>query len=72
MAAGDFEQRGLAAMNFLLILVPVSVVLVGLAIWAFFWAVDNGQFDDLESPALDMLREDPAPVSVTPPDREPP
>ncbi|PIV33411.1 MAG: cbb3-type cytochrome oxidase assembly protein CcoS, partial [Lysobacterales bacterium CG02_land_8_20_14_3_00_62_12] len=40
-------------MNILLILVPVSVVLVGLAIWAFFWAVDNGQFDDLESPALD-------------------
>lgn len=59
-------------MNILLILVPVSVLLVGLAIWAFFWAVNNGQFDDLESPALDMLQDDPPPTGTSPPDREKP
>jgi cbb3-type cytochrome oxidase maturation protein len=48
-------------MSVLLILIPVSVLLVGVAIWAFFWAVDSGQFDDLESPALDMLRDDAPP-----------
>jgi cbb3-type cytochrome oxidase maturation protein len=49
-------------MSVLLILIPVSVLLVGVAIWAFFWAVDSGQFDDLDSPALDMLRDDAAPL----------
>ncbi|MGD9583670.1 MAG: cbb3-type cytochrome oxidase assembly protein CcoS [Lysobacterales bacterium] len=49
-------------MNILLVLIPVSVALIALAIWAFFWAVDNGQFDDLDSPALDMLRDEPTPI----------
>jgi cbb3-type cytochrome oxidase maturation protein len=36
----------------LLLLIPLSVlVLVGAAI-ALFWAVDRGQYDDLETPAL--------------------
>jgi nitrogen fixation-related uncharacterized protein len=29
-------------------------------LWAFFWAVDSGQFDDLESPAWRILLEDDA------------
>lgn len=45
-------------MNILLALVPISVVLLGIAIWAFVWAVRRGQFDDLETPALDILVED--------------
>ncbi len=45
-------------MNILLILIPISLLLVVVAISAFFWAVDNGQFDDLDSPALEMLRDD--------------
>ena len=32
-------------MNSLLVLIPVSVLLVGLAVAAFVWAVRNGQFD---------------------------
>jgi cbb3-type cytochrome oxidase maturation protein len=36
-------------MNILLVLVPLSLALVAFALWAFFWAVGNGQFDDLES-----------------------
>lgn len=51
-------------MIILLVLVPISILLTFIAIWAFFWAVDNGQFDDLETPALDMLRDD-APAEVS-------
>ena len=44
-------------MNSLLILVPVSLVLLGIAIGAFWWAVRQGQFDDLDTPPLDILRD---------------
>lgn len=46
-------------MNILLALIPISLILLGLAVAAFVWAVRRGQFDDLETPALDILREDP-------------
>jgi cbb3-type cytochrome oxidase maturation protein len=36
-------------MNVLFVLVPLSLLLVICAVWAFIWAVDHGQFDDLES-----------------------
>lgn len=45
-------------MSALLILIPVSLVLLGVAVWAFFWAVDRGQFDDLDTPALRILEHD--------------
>ena len=45
-------------MTIIYILIPVSIVLVGLAAGAVFWAVGAGQFDDLESPAWDVLQED--------------
>lgn len=53
-------------MTILLLLVPISLALLGLAIWAFVWAVRRGQFDDLDTPPLDILREDtdgPRPLS---------
>jgi cbb3-type cytochrome oxidase maturation protein len=37
------------------LLIPLSLVLLGVAIWAFFWAIKSGQFDDLDSPALSIL-----------------
>ncbi len=46
-------------MNILLALIPISLILLGIAVGAFIWAVRRGQFDDLETPALDILREDP-------------
>lgn len=49
-------------MNILLALVPISIVLLGFAIWAFVWAVKRGQFDDLDTPALDILADDPKPL----------
>lgn len=56
-------------MNILLALIPISLLLLGAAIWAFLWAVRGGQFDDLDTPALDMLRDEdrPAPPRATPP-----
>jgi cbb3-type cytochrome oxidase maturation protein len=45
-------------MNILLFLVPISLVLLGLAIGAFIWAVRRGQFDNLQTPALDILADD--------------
>ena len=48
-------------MNILLALIPVSLALLVLAILAFLWAVKRGQFDDLDTPAIDILQDDPAP-----------
>ena len=42
-------------------LIAVSVVLVGLIAWAFLWAVDSGQFDDLDAPATAILMDDDLP-----------
>jgi len=48
-------------MRILLLMIPISLVLLGIAIWAFVWAVRRGQFDDLDTPALDILVEDDGP-----------
>ena len=49
-------------MNVLFFLVPLAVLLAGLGVYGFFWAVRSGQFDDVETPALRMLIDDaPAP-----------
>lgn len=57
-------------MNSLLLLIPISLVLLGIAIGLFVWAVRRGQFDDLDTPALDILREDPPPAPPDNPDRD--
>ena len=45
-------------MESLFILIPLAVLFIALAIRLFFWAVDSGQFDDLEGPAHSILYED--------------
>jgi cbb3-type cytochrome oxidase maturation protein len=61
-------------MSIIYVLIPLSVILMVFAIGFFFWAVRNNQFDDLDSPALDMLDDDPpsdqrgAPAQDTAPD----
>lgn len=57
-------------MNSLLLLVPLSLVLVVVAGWAFAWAVKRGQFDDLDTPSLDILVDD-IPVDNIPVDGTP-
>lgn len=46
-------------MNILLLLIPLSLMLLGVAVYAFWWAVKRGQFDDLDTPAMDILRDEP-------------
>lgn len=48
-------------MESLYLLVPVSVALVFVIGWAFWRALDGGQFDDLERPAHDILADDDRP-----------
>ena len=49
-------------MSIILVLIPLGLVLVAIAVAAFFWAVGSGQFDDLDSPAWRILtRDDHAP-----------
>ena len=45
-------------MNIILVLIPITLFILAIAVWAFFWAVRSGQFDDLETPAYDILMED--------------
>ena len=45
-------------MSILFILIPLSLLLVAFAGWAFFWAVGTGQFDDLESPGWEILSDE--------------
>ncbi len=35
-------------MEILFVLIPVSLLLIGLAVGAFVWAVRNGQFDSAD------------------------
>jgi cbb3-type cytochrome oxidase maturation protein len=42
----------------LFILIPITLLLVGVAVAVFFWAMRSGQFDDLDSPAWRVLGDD--------------
>ena len=45
-------------MSILYVLIPLALVVLGIAVWAFFWAVGSGQFDDLDTPATRILLDD--------------
>lgn len=49
-------------MDILFMLVPLSVVLVFLIIGIFGWAVNAGQFDDLEREGERILDDDASPL----------
>lgn len=63
-------------MSSLYVLIPLGLLLLAGAVWAFFWAVGSGQFDDLDTPGWSVLvDEEPPPASRVdqpPPDPEPP
>ncbi len=46
-------------MSVLYVLVPLALLLSGAAVAVFAWAVRKGQFDDLQTPAMRMLMDDP-------------
>jgi cbb3-type cytochrome oxidase maturation protein len=45
-------------LTILYLLIPLGLLLLGLAIAAFFWATKSGQFDDLDSPAWSVIMDD--------------
>ena len=53
-------------MTSLYLLIPVSLIFCALAIWFFFWAVNSGQYDDLEGEGERILFDDGAddPVEI--------
>ncbi len=65
-------------MNILLVLIPVTLLIVIVAVALFFWAVNHQQFDDLESPGVLPLMEEadpaerPSDSSESPTDAEEP
>ncbi len=42
-------------MEIIFVLIPLSFIFLGIAVYAFFWAVNNDQFSDLEGPAHSIL-----------------
>lgn len=50
-------------MNIIFVLIPLSIVILIAAVWAFFWAIKSGQYDDMDSPAWRVVFDD---------DRQPP
>ena len=44
-------------MEILALLIPISMLLVGAAAWAFLWAVDHRQFEDLDKQSMDILND---------------
>ncbi|MCP4271327.1 MAG: cbb3-type cytochrome oxidase assembly protein CcoS [Gammaproteobacteria bacterium] len=45
-------------MSVLYLLIPIGIIFLLLAVLFFFWAIKNGQYDDMESQALKIVIED--------------
>jgi cbb3-type cytochrome oxidase maturation protein len=59
-------------MTSIFLLVPLALLLLCIAIWAFIWAVRNDQFEDLDTQASRILFDDeppPAPPAEDSPKR---
>jgi len=53
-------------MEIVFILVPLSLLIVGIALWAFVWSVRNDQYDDLEKEAYRILLDEEAEIPRSP------
>lgn len=49
-------------MEIVYLLVVLGIVTAGVVVWAFFWAIRSGQFEDLEGPAYRAIVEKDEPV----------
>lgn len=45
-------------MKMLYVLIPLALMLLGVAVWALVWAIRSGQFDDLESHGWSVVLDD--------------
>lgn len=57
-------------MEIIFLLIPLSLVLVGVIIWALFYAIRSGQFDDMEGPAHRILMDDDKPQGMKKKDKD--
>ena len=48
-------------MEILYLLIPLSLLLVGVIAWIMLWAVKAGQFEDLEGPGQSIIMDDDTP-----------
>ena len=51
-------------MDILILLIPLSLVIVGVIAWIMLWAAKSGQFDDLEGPGHSVIMDDDSPPKV--------
>lgn len=56
-------------MSVMYIVLPLAFLFAGIAVWAFIWAVRQGQLDDLDTPAVRMLLDDDEPRTTRPTSR---
>lgn len=56
-------------MDSLFILIPIAIVFVIVAAKVFFWAVDNHQFDDLDTEGQRILFDDDKPLKSPKPEQ---
>ena len=49
-------------MTALLWLIPLALLLGGLGLYAFFWTIRSGQYDDIEGTAQRILLNDDGPI----------
>jgi cbb3-type cytochrome oxidase maturation protein len=47
-------------MSVLYIVLPLALLIVGVAVGAFVWATRKGQFDDLKTPGMRVVHDDEA------------
>ncbi|HMB61395.1 MAG TPA: cbb3-type cytochrome oxidase assembly protein CcoS [Xanthomonadales bacterium] len=59
-------------MNMLYVLIPLALVLLAAAVWALVWAIQSGQFDDLESQGWSVVLDEDRAVSPKTDDKEEP
>lgn len=45
-------------MSALYYLIPAALLIVSAIVWLFLWAVNSGQYDDLDSPARRLLMDE--------------
>lgn len=45
-------------MQVVFFLIPLGLMVLFLAVWAFCWAVNSGQFNDMELPAHQIIFDD--------------
>lgn len=59
-------------LDVLYLLIPASVVLALVAFGLFIWAIRSGQFDDLDTPAIRILMDEPPPPGAARKSPQPP